>query len=156
MTTVIARKMRRLAGLPGRRKRLLVEAAVALALARLATAFIPFRVIAAGIGRSMSPEDGRATLAAQSPAPWQEAAAADIGWAVRCAASQAPFRALCLQQALAARSMLAKRRIRSALFFGVLLTPGAPMQIHAWLDTPGQKLIGYPVAARFSVLACWC
>jgi hypothetical protein len=128
---------------------LLGEAAAALLSARLRLRRLPFRQVAARLGPLVRPE------AAEAPAldPAREAAARDIGWAVRLAAPALPFRALCLEQALAAQAMLARRGIGCVLNLGVEGAQG--MTAHAWLSAGAVRVTGYPVAPTLSAVGCF-
>ncbi|WP_156359781.1 lasso peptide biosynthesis B2 protein [Sphingomonas sp. Leaf28] len=56
-----------------------------------------------------------------------------------------PFRTLCLQQAIAARTMLARRGINSVLHLGVRDPTDTALETHAWLDVGGLNVTGYPI-----------
>jgi len=56
-----------------------------------------------------------------------------------------PFRVLYLQQAIAARAMLAQREIESVLHLGVRDPTGTALEAHAWLDAGGLNVPGYPI-----------
>lgn len=146
---VIRRKLRSLAGMGARRRRLMGEAMLWLAAARLWLLVVPFRRIAARLGR-MSAADG--ALPEQLP---PSPAAAEISWAVRRSARYAPFRAVCLQQALAAKLMLRRRGIGSTLHLGVAYGENGALEAHAWLDAGGVRVTGYPVAPKFVEVARW-
>jgi hypothetical protein len=66
-----------------------------------------------------------------------------------------PFKAVCLPQAMAARIMLGRRGVASALHFGAAKGETKPLDAHAWLDAAGVKVTGYPVALRFAEIACF-
>jgi len=138
-----------------RRRALLVEALMWLAAARLALLVFPFRRVARKLGEATAPHaDGAAAdVGGQEDA----VLARDIGWAVGRMAAHVPFRAVCLQQAIAARMMLRRRGIGSALHFGVAKgePPAKALEAHAWLDAAGTPVTGYPVAPRFVELACF-
>lgn len=147
---VILRKLNSLMRMDSRRRGLMAEAAVCLAVARGVLLVFPFRHVARRLGRLTSP--GAAAAAGGD----QELAKA-VGWAVRRTATYVPFKAVCLQQAIAARMMLRRRGVESALHFGVARgeSPASPLRAHAWLDTAGAKITGYPVRAGFVEIACF-
>jgi len=132
---------------------LVVEALFWLAFARLALVVVPFRVIAARLGALTPPDEAR-RLAMQDGADLEAAEA--IGRAVRRAAANAPFRAVCLQQAIAAKAMLRRRGIRSALHFGMVTRlSDQARRPHAWLDLGQAKITGYPMRGEVVELACF-
>jgi len=122
---------------------LLLEAAAALAIARLAILLLPFRLLAA--------------LAERTPAaPAREAdarLAARIGEAVDTAARVVPWRAVCLPRAIAARLMLAHRGCDSVLHFGVGKGEGGALLAHAWLEAAGMVVVGGAAAGSVAPLA---
>jgi hypothetical protein len=81
--------------------------------------------------------------------------AEEISWAVTRAARYAPFRALCLPQAMAAKLMLERRGIPSALHFGARRGQCKPIDLHAWLDAAGVEVAGYPIAKTFTEVGCF-
>ncbi|MES2497951.1 MAG: lasso peptide biosynthesis B2 protein [Pseudomonadota bacterium] len=153
---MIRRKLATLRHMGQRRRALLVEALMWLAAARLALLVFPFRRVARRLGEATAPHaDG---AAAAGVGGQQDAVLAqDIGWAVGRMAAHVPFKAVCLQQAIAARMMLRRRGIGSALHFGVAKgeSPAKALEAHAWLDAAGTPVTGYPVAPRFIEIACF-
>ena len=127
---------------------LLAEAAGALALARLIVATRPPGRLADRLGQ---------LLAADAPVPRPVSddggQAGRVGWAIRCAAANVPFRAMCFEQALAARAMLDRRGIAAIIRYGVAPGPGGGMLAHAWTDAAGQPITGYPVRRAFQEIA---
>ena len=115
---------------PPARRWLLCEAALALALARLLIAAVPFRIVARWL--ALAPQTG--------PCDGQLAAA--VCRAVETAARHVPFQALCLPQAVAAKAMLARRGCGTTLHLGAGLTSPGTMAAHAWLEAGGQVIIG--------------
>lgn len=152
---MILRKLNTLRGMTPTQRALLLEAIIWLALARVALALFPFRVVAAHLGDVCQPAVAASKLASSGGDPKHADVARAVGWAVRLMAGKAPFRAVCLQQGVAAKMMLRRRGIQSALHFGVARNP-AGLDAHAWLDTAGAKVTGYPVGKEFTELACWC
>jgi hypothetical protein len=128
-------------------KRVLVaEACLALALAEARLKLFPLK--RQGL-------KGLAPAAESAPAERPEAglaerqAAFDIGWAVGRVAARFPTSAMCLAQALAARTMLRRRGVASRLHVGVGRSKEAPFEAHAWLEAAGVEVTGYPVPAHF-------
>jgi hypothetical protein len=152
---LIRRRLRRFRELDDRRRALLAEAVAYLLAARLALIFIPFPRLARRLGALVPPTDPRTTPARTATAPDEAQLAADIGWAVTCAARYVPFKAVCLPQAMAARAMLERRGVKSVMHFGAAKGMDKPLDAHAWLDAAGVEVTGYPVAANFAEIACF-
>lgn len=132
----------------------MAEAAVALAVSRVAILTIPFPRIARRLGGFMAPHQA-ADMALKAPPTAQDMTIArQVGWAVTAAARHVPFKAVCLPQAMAAHHMLRKRGIFSVMHFGT--APGAALSLeaHAWLDAGKIEVTGYPVGPEFTEIAC--
>lgn len=142
MTPPLARKLRSALRLDGADRRLLAEAAAALLAARLRSGLLPFRALARQLGGLLPP------TAAVDPRPLstdEAAAVRKIRWSIEAAAPWLPFRTVCLQQAIAARAMLARRGIASVLHLGVGGHGEPSLNAHAWLDAGDLKVTGYPL-----------
>jgi hypothetical protein len=155
----LTRRLRRFRDIGHAKRALLIEALAWLLLTRLALVFVPFPRLAHRLGTFVAPNDVRATRTIASREPSQTFIAEQVGWAVTRAARHAPFRAVCLPQAMAARIMLKRRGIPSVLHFGAGRTSAssAPKQInaHAWLDAAGVEVTGYPEAKSMAAIACF-
>lgn len=112
--------------LPRLRKRLVREALLALALARMAMALLPFRRIAAWLGSRGSETPATATRG-------QIRLADRIGWAVGAVARRVPWDSRCLAQALAATWMLRRRGLEGTVSFGADRGESRQLLAHAWL-----------------------
>lgn len=154
---LLARKSVSVVRMGGLRRRLMVEAFFWLAVARVALLVLPFRKVAAQLGDVLAPAEGAKRMAGIAPPPDAEAIAREIGWSVRRMADYVPFRAVCLQQALAGKAMLRRRGIVGALHLGVATgaSPGATMKAHAWLDAAGVKVTGWPFDDEYAEVACF-
>ena len=131
--------IRRLRTLDPAARRLLFEAAVELARANVRTRWLPF-------AEAIAQSNRRAGVAGlQTP----EACA----WGVRAVASRVPFRARCLQQALALQRMLHRRGQPARLHYGLAME--AELEAHAWVSLHGTILIGAEEAGRFQEVASW-
>jgi hypothetical protein len=149
---------RRVAGLartPLERQLLLAEAAVDLMFARVLLKTVPFPKLARRWGAFVPPSDPRAGSGLAPASEPQAAFARKVGDAVRRAARNVPFGAVCLPQAMAARRMLARRSIASVMHFGAAKGQDKPIDAHAWLDAAGIKVTGYPVANGFVEMGCF-
>ena len=123
---------------------MLIEALVCLAAARLAVIVLPFqRALRLGHetrGGHMAPTADRARTIAR------------VRWAVGAAARRVPWRALCLEQALAARWMLARHAIDASVHYG-LSRDGAGLAAHAWVMADDLPVIGTENADFFVELS---
>ena len=61
---------------------------------------------------------------------------------VRKVARRAPFRAVCLPQAMAAQWMLRRRGIPSHVVFGARRSGDAATEFHAWLQVGAEMVLG--------------
>jgi hypothetical protein len=139
-----------LAKLSYRRRVLILEAAAWLLFTRLSLSFFPFPRLRFFFGTFVSPTDTRVLQIKSEASHRQTLIAEEVSWAVTRAARYAPFSALCLPQAMAAKLMLKRRGIPSALHFGASPGQCRPFDLHAWLDTAGVEVTGYPVANTFT------
>jgi hypothetical protein len=128
--------------LPPERKKLLCEALAALALARLAMAFLPFRRIAAWLGTP-------GTESAQRLTKEQTLTAEAVGWAVGAVGHRVPWDGRCLAQALAASGMLRRRGMEGTVSFGVRRGESAGFDAHAWLRIGSCIVTGGPAHEQF-------
>lgn len=151
---LLRHRLARMRQLGGRERLLLAEAFVALAAARAALLVQPFPRIAKRLGGFVPPDEARARAAARSAPPEARALAEAVGLAIVRATRHLPFKAVCLPQALAARKMLARRGVASVLHFGTISAPGAELKAHAWLDSGGIEVTGYPLDSRLIEVAC--
>lgn len=140
----LLRRMRTLMTIGWARQRLVPEAVVALLVARITLLAVPFPKLAARWGVLRPVGDPRLALPMASADAVEVARA--IGWAVTATASVMPFKAMCIQQAVAARGMLARRGVASLLHYGAGRDEDSALVAHAWLDAAGVKVTGYPIA----------
>ena len=137
---------------PAATRRMALEAAFFLLVARLFVAYAPGRrwrrwaVTAEGEGTAAASSRPRRPVL-----PSSRPVARRIGRIVPRVAAGAPFEAACLPQALAARWMLRRRGVASRLCFGVRRPPGADLQFHAWLTTEGEGVVGCREAETYRV-----
>ena len=127
--------------LPARRarhRRLVIEAAVELGLARLAIGALSFRravafgAIKLGTARPVDP--------------------ISLAIAVTAAAARVPFRAVCFPQAIALQRMARRRGIDAILHYGAAQDPASGLAAHVWVTVAGQGLLGHEQADRFGEL----
>ncbi|HYH21261.1 MAG TPA: lasso peptide biosynthesis B2 protein [Azospirillum sp.] len=143
------RRLTRILALPGSERRLLAEAAATLALARALLALLPFATAMrlAGLRTRGVSIDPRATPAA--PATVARA----VGAAVARVAPHLPFRAVCLQQAMACTIMLRRRGLPVSVHFGLAKDAAGGLDAHAWSVSGGAVITGAPGRERFTPIA---
>ena len=123
-------KLRRFHQLEGEDKRLLLSAIGWLLVARIQLVVTPFDQLAS---RLSSENDG----GHQVPDPkWLQR----IGFAIRAAANNVPWRSDCFPQAIAARKMLARNGCASTIHLGVEKAGAHAIAGHAWL-TCGENIV---------------
>ena len=145
---------RRLAGLVRTvwpRRALVAEACLALALAEARLKLFPLKRqgLKDLVPAPVHPPSGRT-----GAGPGERQSALDVGWAVTRVAACFPDSAMCLAQALAARTMLRRRGVASLLHLGVGRSDEARFEAHAWLDAAGVEVTGYPVPAHLREIGC--
>lgn len=148
------RKLQRFSRLPLKDRFLTFEAAIFLAVARTWLLIVPFRKIAETLGTSHSAPAPKHVLAPVSAE--QDEIAAKISEAVQRAAKNVPVRAVCIQQAIAAKIMLERRGIPCVMHFGVargLPDSGEAIRAHAWLRTTNVEITGFPVERDYTEIA---
>lgn len=151
----IRRPLRKFLQADNRRRLLAVEAALCLLAARLALFFFPFPRLAGRLGTFVAPSDPRVAQAERDALPGQALVIREIGWAVTRVARHAPFRAVCLPQAMAAQTMLRRRGLPSIMHFGAGPGLEKPLETHAWLDAAGVEVTGYPIAPNLAEIGCF-
>jgi hypothetical protein len=125
------------------RRMYLREAAVMIALARLAVRFIPPGRIFSWADRPLN----NIHRFAGDEASW-------VAWAVGNVAAKSWINAHCLHRALAAHAMLRRRGIASRLCLGVARKQSG-LAAHAWVEVGKQKIetggeeAGYALLAEF-------
>jgi len=127
---------------------LLIEAAFALGAARLVLALLPFRRIAARLGRAG--EESADTIP-----PALDNIAEQVGWAAETMARHLPWQSSCLAQALSAWWMLGRRGIVGTVYFGVARNPDKPFDAHAWLRCGMRIVTGGNGHEQFRVISCF-
>lgn len=122
-----------------------------LALARLVLAFVPFKraIQVAGLRKV----DGAQTEATHPLQTDQAVMATDVGCAITRVAPHLPFRAVCLQQAIACTFMLGRRKVPMVVNFGVACGLERPLEAHAWTVSGGTVLTGALGRERFTLIA---
>ncbi len=122
---------------------LIIEALLAVIIASFLIKILPFKSvakIAAGSG-----------LRNNSPAPPVEAQL--IARAIYACAMRAPWRAMCIQQGLAAVLMLRRKGFMATLFYGAAHTPQAALVAHVWVRSADVDVIGCETENDYGLLA---
>ena len=114
-----------------------------LAAASVTVKVAPFRTIARGAARVP-------TRAAPADA---DRVIATVAWAVRAAAHRAHFRAVCIEQGLAAQWMLRRRGIAGTIHYGVAQDPERGLIAHVWVRVGEHDVVGCESAGQFTLLA---
>lgn len=122
---------------------LLAEALVGLTAASLKVKFVPFRRIAAAIGRGAI-TDTRSTVDVSH-----------LRWAVEAAARRLPLRTKCFEMALCLQAMLRSRGVASVLHYGVRRGQAGDLGAHVWLSVHGDVVLGGECAPDFACVAAF-
>ena len=136
--------LRRVRRLSWQDRLLLLDAIRWLAIANIAIAVLPFRVIGLLASRPIRrplPRHVRLNKVQR------------IRWAIMATAARVPWRALCFQQGLAAQLMLRRRGIPSVLYYGAAQDDRSGLYAHVWVRDGDVDVIGGEVADRFAILA---
>lgn len=139
-------RLRKFLELTAADRRLLLEAAFWLGVARLAVFTLPFRRIAPYLGRHM----------AQSPdglASQHQDLVERTSWAVQTASRHLPWECTCLAQAMAGKAVLKRRGVPNTLYLGLVKADEAQLRAHAWLRCGGRILTGWQAMGEFAVIS---
>jgi hypothetical protein len=124
-------KLTKFRALSGADKRMLLHATAWLALARLMLVVFPFRRLAAQLSREEATGNGT------PDAEFLER----IGYAVRTAGANVPWRSDCFPQSIAGRMLLKHHGYDSTIHLGVEKV-GNELEGHAWLTCCGTVVTG--------------
>lgn len=148
------RILRRALALPAADRRLALEALLFLAISRVTLAMLPFRAAMRGLGLRHAREEVGAGGTMPDRCPSADDVKA-IGLALARASAVAPFRAVCLQQAVAAALMLRRRGRPAEVHFGLAKDESGRLIAHAWsrcrgtLVTGGRQMPDYTPVSHF-------
>ena len=140
------RRLGRFLRLSSSDRRLFVEAAIWLGIARLCILMVPFRWITPFLGRHMAESP-------QTTAPEQKEITERISRVVQTASRHMPWECKCLTQAIACKSMLKRRGLRTTLYLGVAKGGEENLKAHAWLRTGDLIVTGARDMDRFIVVS---
>ena len=126
------------------RLRLLPEAGLAVTLASLAIAFLPFRRLASRLSRA---RQASPTVSARAAATVAEAVRA-----VEAVSRRLPWRTVCFQKGLALHWMLRRRGLASILHLGVAQEATKGLSAHVWVSLENEILMGGETTADYACL----
>jgi hypothetical protein len=122
---------------------LLAEATLRLAAARFALLFLPFSFLSRRLGVPMKETGDDST---------DRVLLRRVAWAVGAVSRRAPWRCKCLEQGIAAKMMLRRRRVANTLYLGVA-RGDSQLDAHAWLRCGTVYVTGGGDNERFSVVS---
>lgn len=124
----------------------LIEAALCLALVRAAILAVRFPSLSRHLGARMR-ESTHDDDEAKRPVLRR------IRWAIGAVSRRAPWRCMCLEQAIAAKLMLRRRGIESTLYLGVARHEGETIQAHAWLRSGSVYVVGGETRSLYTIVS---
>ena len=130
---------------PAYRRRMLLEAATLLLLARLALRILPFRRLRWFFDR--------APHGPQLQGDQRQQVRREVAWAIDRAAAHLPGQTVCFPRGIAAQLMLVRRRVGVTLYYGAATLPGRGLSSHVWVQDGDIGVVGHQEAAQFKVLA---
>lgn len=133
-------KIRRFLELDRADRRLLIHAVGWLAVARVRLAITPFARLAEALANNPYEAQGESDPLLPER----------IGFAVRAAANDVPWRSDCFPQAIAGREMLGRYGHESTIHLGVNKDDEANIAGHAWLTCGDTVVTGGEVMDRYS------
>ncbi len=145
------RLLRLLARMPAAERRALTAAVVWCTVASVVLKVIPFRTVAAWLGRTQlgtASDEGDRTMSRE-----ESAIVRRVAWAVSRAARWLPWKPVCLPQAVTAQWMLRRSRIPSTLYLGI--DPNGSYDAHAWVRSGRVIVTGGPSVQRYAVVAAF-
>lgn len=126
-------------------RRIVLEAAVYLILARLATRLLPFRYLAQFSARPLP----RTEVVGNERVRLRE----EVCWAIYQVNQHLPGESTCLPQALATQALLRRKRIGTVLYYGVARQPGLGLAGHVWVQDGAEGIMGHLINKGYAVLA---
>ncbi len=140
-------RLARLSRLPAVERRLLIEATLLLGAIRPGLRLLPFPTVRRLLSRVAREPAG--------PSPAIPPSTEQIVWAVTVAGRYVPKvgTGVCLTEALAAQTMLARRKLPALLRIVLIKGEESRLQAHAWVESGGEVVIGGgPDLDRFTPL----
>jgi hypothetical protein len=125
--------------------RLFGEAWFYILLARLSLLCFPFKTIALWMQKNTTEPAQQLSIV--------ENYLGSISTAIERASRYSPWRAMCFEQALCARKMLSRRKIRGTIYFGVRKKiDDSNIEAHAWVKVQDTIITGGKQTNTYQVL----
>ena len=135
--------MRKLLSTRPERRRLLLEAAMSLTVARLMLRFISFQRIANTLSRKAA--------RSEIEGPTRELLCREVRSAVERMAGLLPGKTVCFPRAIATQAMLRRRGISTTLYYGA--RDVGSLIAHVWIQDGETGVIGMPEKGDYAVVA---
>lgn len=139
-------RIKNLGNLPPHRRRLLLEACVALLWARLLLCILPFRHIT----RFFKYSPGRVDALSSAE---RTRLLRSIRWAVEFAAERLPGATTCFPRAIATQAMCRRRGVSAVLCYGAAVNHSRRLSAHVWVLDGDQGVIGHQISGDYQILA---
>ena len=127
-------------------KLLLMEAVLLLGISRILLLTAEFKKIAPYLGEHMKESSNELNELHLSEAK-------KVSWAVNTMSGHTLWESKCLAQAMTAKRMLNRRKIRSTLYLGVARDEEGQMIAHAWVKSGDLILTGARGMEKFTVVS---
>lgn len=139
--------------LSARQRRLTLQAWLLLPAAGAALRIVPLRHLLALLALRVAaePEPAEPAIRARETADDGDTLSRDIAEAIARAAAQPPGGSTCLSRALVGAVLLQRQRRPAELTLAVA-TPGEGLKAHAWLESNGAPISGFPVPPTWQPL----
>ncbi len=141
---LVAVSLRRFAGLSRLNQRLLVGATLVLAIVSAGVLLLPFRRAIILGSRARGARRGAGPIEARQ-----------IAWSVQRVAAAVPWRAVCLQQGLAAQWLLRRHGFDARLHYGIGKDQRGGLAAHVWVTVDDTVLIGAEGSSAFAEVAVY-
>jgi hypothetical protein len=126
----LRRKLQTFLDMPGADRLLVCEAMLTLAFARLIVLTVPFRFLAPWLSRVPQTSSSDKALILR------------VRKTITVAARNVPWNAVCLQQAIAAKAILARRGCGSSFHLGANYCAQGTLIAHSWLVAGDTVVVG--------------
>lgn len=128
-------------------KMIFLETFVVLLLSKITVMVLPFRTVAARLGKlNASSRNDLNEI--------EQAAAQRIRYAIFAVSANVPWSSVCMDQALAASYMLNRRQVPNTLFLGVRIDDSRKkLDAHAWVECNRKVVVGGQHSCQFKVIA---
>ena len=131
---------------PTERKRLLIEAWLYLAGARLMLRLMSFQQLTKFFNRPCS----KHVVMTESE---REGLRQDVRWAVQRATGCLPGETACFPRGIAAQAMCRNRGVGATLYYGAATLPLKGLTAHVWVLDGTEGVVGHQVASEYRIIA---